>query len=285
MIININVIQDNTREAYDAVEFAQRLNLIDYVKICAFCDHVMNLQYNKDFMYDQYAFRCCKCKRYKSIRRNSAIEGFRCSIRSFLLVLLGFSLDINASKVKSYFALPLSSKTIYNIYEKFQSWCVYIAKNHMQPIGGDGRVVSIDETFFGNYIVFGGIENDNKDFFIVIVKNRTKKVLERKIRKYIKANSIIHSDCLKSYNGIENMKECGYAHIRINHSKGFTDEHGNHTNHIEAFWSKLKKKVGYVRCEKDLFYKLAVFVAKRKAKFYGFDFIKKMITTARLKDK
>uniref|UniRef100_A0A0L8FNR6 ISXO2-like transposase domain-containing protein n=1 Tax=Octopus bimaculoides TaxID=37653 RepID=A0A0L8FNR6_OCTBM len=44
-----------------------------------------------------------------------------------------------------------------------------------------------------------------------------------------------------------NLQQLGYIHRTVNHSKNFVDsEAGACTNHIEAYWSRIKRRLKYV---------------------------------------
>ena len=67
--------------------------------------------------------------------------------------------------------------------------------------------------------VFGGREKYNKSKIVMApVNKRDVKTLLPIIAKWIAKGSIIHSDCWKAYNQLENM---GYQHVTVNHSKQF----------------------------------------------------------------
>ena len=58
--------------------------------------------------------------------------------------------------------------------------------------------------------------------------------------KYVQMESIIYTDCSRSYN---NVSSEFFAHFTVNHSRSFVDsETGTHTNTIERNWSMVKNK-------------------------------------------
>ena len=68
--------------------------------------------------------------------------------------------------------------------------------------------------------------------------DRTKPTLEEKINRYVNKKSIVHTDCWKGYNGLD---EQNYIHKTVNHSVSFVNyENGTHTNTIEGNWSAIK---------------------------------------------
>ncbi|MBI2707990.1 MAG: IS1595 family transposase [Proteobacteria bacterium] len=57
------------------------------------------------------------------------------------------------------------------------------------------------------------------------------------IRQKIKPDSIVYTDCYRSYNALDVSE---FKHYRINHSEIFAHKH-NHINGIENFWNQAKR--------------------------------------------
>ena len=144
-----------------------------------------------------------------------------------------------------------------------------------EQIGGNGVEVEIDESKFGKrkyhkghrvegQWVFGGREKyDKSKVFMVPVKNRKQCTLIPIIQKWIKAGSIIHSDCWKAYNKLSKL---GYTHITVNHSKEFLNaENCACTNSIESDWRHAKLSMPKYGCHQGLHSGyLAEFMWRRK---------------------
>ena len=124
-----------------------------------------------------------------------------------------------------------------------------------EPIGGDGVVVEIDETFFvkrkhergrplSSVWVFGGIERVTKKKFIVPLieenQDRSAASLIPLIKKYILPGTIIVSDGWKAYSSVGSE---GYTHWVVNHAEHFVDPQNKeiHTQTIERFWRDIKE--------------------------------------------
>ena len=127
--------------------------------------------------------------------------------------------------------------------------------NNQEPIGGQGVIVEIDETFFvkqkynrGRELrqiwLFGGIERESKKKFIVPLhrqdQDRSARTLIPLIKQYIKSGSIVISDGWLAY---KNLSKEGYTHRVINHSENFVDPDDPtvHTQTIERQWRNLKE--------------------------------------------
>ena len=101
-------------------------------------------------------------------------------------------------------------------------------------LGGEGQTVQGDEThvFTRKYNVgrllqtpihgwvFGFVEDKpNGRLFMVMVKHRTRAVLQPIIRAHVHAGTTIFTDCWSAYNGLDVLE--GFNHYRVNHSEHF----------------------------------------------------------------
>lgn len=103
--------------------------------------------------------------------------------------------------------------------------------NKEQPIGGEGIVVQIDETFFvkkkyeqdrqlSDVWMFSGIQRElNKKFIVPLPVHQDNQYMSARIlipliKKYILSGSIIMSDGWKAYSSLNHK---GYTHRVINH--------------------------------------------------------------------
>ena len=158
--------------------------------------------------------------------------------------------------------LNLSTQTTVN----WRSYCSEVTEHFLEnqpPIGGPEVIVEIDESKFGKtkygrgravkgIWVFGGIERESKKSFLVPLledSRRNADTLIPLIQQYILPGSVIISDEWAAY---RNLKEYGYKHLAVNHSKNFVkpkDPEGDtqqievHTQNIERLWEDVKSWV------------------------------------------
>jgi transposase-like protein len=135
-------------------------------------------------------------------------------------------------------------------------------------LGRTGNPIEVDETFIGgkarfmNYErytrtvkdrrlkgkipVVGILERGGK-VRAMVAKGRRKPEMQTIIRENVYQGSEIHTDALKSYNGLNAR---GYEHKVIDHAEKYVDGQV-HTNGLENFWSLLKRglKGTYVSVE------------------------------------
>jgi hypothetical protein len=123
----------------------------------------------------------------------------------------------------------------------------YVARSS-EKLGGPGKIVEIDESYFGRRKynrgtlpnttwVFGGVERQSWRTFVVPVPDRSADTLTNIIHTWIEPGTII-SDCWAGY---VRLSDEGYTHHTVNYTVRFVDPHtGAHTNTIEGTWKHVK---------------------------------------------
>lgn len=121
-----------------------------------------------------------------------------------------------------------------------------------EPIGGEGKVVEVDETFVGGKtkgmdwrkrktVVMGMIERDG-DAMLKVVPDQSRWSLIPQITENVKAGSEVHTDELRAYKKAIPVDR--YTHKTVNHSEGeYAKPDGTSTNQIESFFNHLKKSI------------------------------------------
>ena len=132
--------------------------------------------------------------------------------------------------------------------EVLVDWCL----RREGKIGGEGKIVEIDESKFGKrkfsvgrliegQWVFGGVCRETRSCFMVPVEKRDTDTLLAIIKDKIEPGTTIISDCWKAYNC---LSDSGFKHLTVNHSINFVDPHTHaHTNTVERLWREIKSKV------------------------------------------
>ena len=140
-------------------------------------------------------------------------------------------------------------------------------------IGGEGKVVEIDESKFGkrkyhwgHYVkgqwVFGGVQRGTGRTFLVAVHDRSAETLIGLIKQWILPGTTIISDCWAAYSS---LRDEGYTHFTVNHSITFVDEAtGNHTNTIESTWKHVKAILSPYNRKADYVYFLAEYMFRQQ---------------------
>ncbi|GFU67482.1 mitotic-spindle organizing protein 2A [Trichonephila clavipes] len=146
----------------------------------------------------------------------------------------------------------VNKNTVVDWYMFCREVCMVAVLNESEPLGGEGKIVEIDESMFGKMKygkgkpvngqwVFGGVERNSNKCFFTVVPNRKKEELLSVIKEWVVPRSVIISDCWKAYNCLSHES---YRHLRDNHSLTFKDpETGAHTNSTEGTWSAIKRSL------------------------------------------
>jgi transposase len=113
-----------------------------------------------------------------------------------------------------------------------------------------GGEIELDESYFGGarkgkrgrgasgkVIVFGLLKRGGRVYTKIIQDTKTKTLMPISAKKII-PDSIVYTDCYRSYNALDVSE---FHHFRINHSTHFAEQKFNHINGIENFWSQAKR--------------------------------------------
>jgi transposase-like protein len=145
-------------------------------------------------------------------------------------------------------------------------------------IGGPNKTVEIDESKFGKrkyhrvhpvkgQWVFGGVERDTGNTFLVPVKDRTTDTLMTVIRDRIEPGTTVISDCWGAYRGLGSE---GYTHLTVNHSIEFLNPYtGAYTNTTESTWRTVKAFLGPYNRREDYEYHLEHYLFAKSCKVHG----------------
>jgi transposase len=142
-------------------------------------------------------------------------------------------------------------KTAWRMFKQIRSMLTDEASG---PIGGFGRKVEMDETYYGSRSqgkrgrgtdktpVVGMVQRKGqvRAYVAADVKADTLRGL---IKEHVLPRTTVFTDDFKSYNGLGAR---GYTHQRINHSERVYVNGDVHTNTIEGFWSLIKRGIGGV---------------------------------------
>jgi len=71
-----------------------------------------------------------------------------------------------------------------------------------------------------------------------VIEDTKTKTLMPLIKRKIRLDSVVYTDCYRSYNVLD---VSGFHHDRINHSSPFSEQQSNHINGIENFWNQAKR--------------------------------------------
>jgi transposase-like protein len=214
-------------------------------------------------------YKCTATNTYFNVRTNTIFEDTKLPLQKWFMALYIFSSHkkgISSHQLAK--DLDITQKSAWFVLHRLR-----YAFEHptFKKTVGDSGPTQVDETFIG-----GKESNKHKSRFAQAVKREAKKitpvsnqgrstetktavvglvnagvviakvvpntksnVLQKFVRDYVKAGSIVVSDEWKGY--VTLRKD--YTHEPINHSMGQYVREGFHTNSIEGFWSQLKRGV------------------------------------------
>ena len=212
---------------------------------CASCSCSMSLSScSASKSADLYIFRCSGtgCKKTRSIRTGSYLEGSSISFATFIhMVYLFSSKNLTCVEIAAYTGASRQCVTEWKS-TLLEAVATYIY-NNPQPIGGPGIIVELDEAMFGKRKynrgrlregtwVLGGVCRSTGHCFLIPCpgNRRSAAVLLPLIQSNVLPGTIVHTDQWAAYNGLT-FTATGYTHLTVNHSLNFVDPlTGCHTN-------------------------------------------------------
>jgi transposase-like protein len=258
-------------------------NYVNKYEKCYKCNTDMKLYLNKKL----YICKNYKCRKSLSPFKGTIYGKMKLPINIQLHILYEFLKKTPCSSIASSLQVDRNTITSYN--KLFRSYLkdkqVYSRNN---KIGGRNTIVELDETKIakrkyhkGHRVegawVIGGIErsklknkikDENKKLFLCPIETRDVHSIDMIIKKYVKKGTTIYTDLWKGYN---NLKNIGYKHMTVNHSKHFKDPITNvHTNTIEGTWNGLKQSIiPRNRNKKDIVLYLREYQWRKKNREYN----------------
>ncbi|KAH7816426.1 putative Uncharacterized transposase-like protein [Monocercomonoides exilis] len=214
---------------------------------------------------------CSKHRAFKHIHKNGKYRYFACPTCKTKTSVLS---DTKFSKTKiglgitllvcRYYWMKIPNKTIATLLfidedtvgywgSVIRKTCAEIWNERQVSIGGEGKIVEIDEAIWRKrkfhrgrkkkqIWIFGGVERKEDGGaggrFMVVVPNRKRETLIPLIQKYIKEGTTIMSDEWRAYDILETL---GYKHLKVCHKRQFFNKDtGACTNTIEGLWHHLR---------------------------------------------
>ena len=200
-----------------------------------------------------YVFRCAKCRTRRSIRNGTFFQQSHFSLSQIFELMYYWSRQEDSiDKIMHELEIGLPS-TIVDWKNFCRDKCAQYFINNPMRIGGSGHIVEIDESCFGKrkynrgrmiqeqQWVFGSIDREYRECFMVSVDRRDAQTLLPIINQFILPGTTILSDEWRAYTSLRNNPD--FIHRAVNHSINFVDPNtGAHTQNIENTWMRSKRK-------------------------------------------
>ncbi|GMN12701.1 IS1595 family transposase [Altererythrobacter sp. MTPC7] len=173
----------------------------------------------------------------------------RTSLRDWFYLMFLFCTTRNGVAAKEVERqIGVTYKTAWRMCHEIRKYMAQVDGD--TPLGGEGRIVEVDETFMGGYDKGGfggkgktvvlGMKERGGDVITRVVANRRGATLLPQVGKNILAGSEVHTDELHGYSGIA----LTHTHKRVNHSRReYVSAEGVTVNGIEGFWAQLKRGI------------------------------------------
>lgn len=213
---------------------------------CSHCNS-KNIQECKD--HKPMAYRCRDCRKHFSVRTNTILSESKLPLQKWLLAMYILTTSKKGiSSIQLAKHLGCTQKTAWFLAHRIRkTW-----EQNKDKLNG---TVEIDETYMGGKeankhankklkagrgavgktAVFGILERKG-EVKAMVVKKTDSKTLHKGIKENVEAESVVYTDCYKSYN-----KLTGFKHQKVKHSVGEYVRGQAHTNGIESFWALLKR--------------------------------------------
>jgi len=174
----------------------------------------------------------------------------RTSLRDWFYVMFMFCTTRNGVAAKEVERqIGVTYKTAWRMCHEIRKYMAIVDGD--TPLGGEGDVVEIDETFIGGYekgamggkgkAIVLGMKERNGDVITRVVSDRTSRTLLPQIAANVLPATEVHTDELNGYNRVSMV---GFMHKRINHrAKEYVGKDGTTVNGIEGFWAQLKRSI------------------------------------------
>ena len=166
----------------------RRANIIGKERLCPMCDGEMRLARCED-RSDLFKWKCRrqeKGKRHKtaiSIRKGSWFEKSKMTLEEILKLTYWWCQDLDQAQIKQELGLAKSTGVDWDSF--CREVCEFTLLESRGRLGGEEKIVQIDESKFGKrkyhrghhvegQRVFGGIEQNSRKCFLMVVEKRMK---------------------------------------------------------------------------------------------------------------
>lgn len=207
-----------------------------------FCPHCGSLATYK--FKDGKLFKCQDCKKQFTVKVGTIFSDSHIPLTKwFYAIYLNTSLKKGISSIQLAKYLGITQKSAWFMLQRIRHGLENAGRRDLL-----NNVVEVDETYVGGVkhggrvgpadkaVVFGAVERGG-EARIKHVRSSGTRVLIPEIQKNISPDATIFSD---QYNSYRSLKNRGYTHTTVNHSKLEFARGMVHTNTIEGAWAHFK---------------------------------------------
>ena len=247
-----DLLRTHLKDNDSTVRWLQSLGILYSERQCPKCGKNMHFREKVKGRADG-DFCCTTCNTRASVRKENIMAELKVPLKSVVQAYIMLFEKNPIAYVSDQTKISTRSLTRYE--EDILVASSLLVENRNSKIGGKGRVVEIDECLLHRRKyhvgrakesgwVLGGVERprtptEKPRIFLVSVPNRQQNTLEEYIQRWVEPGTIIITDCLASYNHLD---ELGYYHFTVNHSENFVDQLTHaHTERIEGLWHWIRR--------------------------------------------
>nr|VZI12776.1 unnamed protein product [Spirometra erinaceieuropaei] len=199
---------------------------------------------------DGFAFRCNKCGTKRALRTGSVFKDSRLTLSKAMRTAVAFLEGNGVVRCAAVVGIGVTAAVQW--YDIWRDVCSKALLKEAKQLGGPEVEVQVDETLItrrkynvarlrNEHWILGMYDTCKRKAIFEQVNDRSWSSLKAVIKKWVAPGSIIVTAQWKAY---AKLSEEGYRHETVNHSKNFVDPTSRkNTNAIEAYWSRLKKKL------------------------------------------
>lgn len=191
------------------------------------------------------------CRRQISPLKDTAFYRSNISLVAYFYAILLFancSSGVRSSFLRRH--LGLHPKSAHRLCNRIRLHMA--AYQRPARLGGPGKLVEVDEVLLRHVRDPG--KNRRQATIVMgiacqgqvitgVIADRKRQSLHANILKYVETGSTVVTDDWAAYRGLDRL---GFAHIPVNHSRGYFNENGYSTCEIDSYWASLRRAMrGY----------------------------------------
>lgn len=240
-----------------AIEFLIRLRVLREIIGCNYCGENMELYVRKSRLNERF-YKCVngECRRTCSMFKGFKVCLPKIDVRKILKAAYYFLTECNNFQVTIF--VGIDEHTYIKLKNLFIESLTLFELQNQRRVGGFGSVWQVDETAVcrrgiitnptsleeevrDTIWIIGIIEENSRELRMEVLPDRRVNTFSDFFVRNLLPGTTIKSDGYPSYPQAVRNANCN--HIVVNHSVGFTNENGDHTNLIENVWAHLKTEL------------------------------------------
>ena len=245
------------------ITLLQQMGIFPKEGTCRKCNDKLGGKFKSSTNNHRYWW-CSECATKTYLRQNTVLENSNLRLERFVMLVYSFTeRNTTYNQTRKEACLPaegyanngMSNETVNRWFQYFRYICNADINERHTKIGGEGKIVEMDESMFGKMKygkgdptkrrrtwVFAGKCRETGGIFVRICpfNKRTKKILWPIVQENVVRGTMLYTDGWRAYRKLPTL---GYLHRWVDHSKYYVDptDRTLHTNGIEGLWRVIKR--------------------------------------------